>query len=132
MCEDETKRAIYVGECSRGLYRRNIEHLEGLRLKKKECPLFKHQEEVHKGLKMNWNNWKMTRTGSYTTPTSCQVAEGILISDEMQKEKESRCQAGLGEGGVTVLNSRGDFAQPGIVTTSIRRLAQDLKFSKIT
>ena len=70
--------------------------------------------------------WKMICTGSHNKPTPRQVSEGLNIAEGLARERESKREGG---GTVIVLNSRGDFRQPGLVSTQARGLSKDLKFT---
>ena len=76
-------------------------------------------------MKMDWRDWRMSVTGRYKTPTSRQCSEGVQIHEEINKER-----VGMGEGGLglcKVLNSRGDWHQPGLIENRPRRLTDELK-----
>ena len=125
-CENIGLQAIYFGECSRGLHFRCVEHVDDFLNREKDSPLYKHHLMAHKGEKLDWKMWKMTRIGSHKKPTPRQVSEGLNIAEGLARERESRRE---GEGTVKVLNSRGDFRQPGLVSTQARGLSKDLKFA---
>ena len=70
--------------------------------------------------------WRMTSTGTHSKPTPRQVAEGLNIAEGLAREKESKRER---LGTYTVLNSRGDFRQPGLIDIKARGLSQELKLA---
>ena len=125
-CEKMGHQFIYFGECSCGLHFRSVEHVDKYLSRKKDSPRFKHHKDTHKDDELDWMMWRMTCTASYTKPTPRQVAEGLHIAEGLARERESKRERG---GNTTVLNSRGDFRQPGVISTQARGLSQDLKFT---
>ena len=119
-------QSIYFGECSRGLYSRNLEHVDNFMNKLKDKPLYKHHLDAHKEEELDWTMWRMTSTGTHTQPTPRQVSEGLNIAEGLASEKESKRER---NNTYTVLNSRGDFRQPGLINVKARGLSQDLKIS---
>ena len=89
-------RATYVGETSRNLYTRALDHERKFEKNKTDSFIHNHQEERHSG---DPPDFEVSVVGSYRDPLSRQVAEGVLIT---------RCKEEL-------LNSKAEFKQPPIV-----------------
>ena len=88
--------ATYIGETSRNLFTRGLEHQDKFEKRKPDSFMFNHQEERHPG---DQPDYKVSVVGSYRDPLSRQVAEGVLIT---------RCKE-------EILNSKSEFRQPPIV-----------------
>ena len=88
--------ATYIGETSRNLYTRGLEHQDKFEKRKPDSFMYNHQEERHPGDQPDYN---VSVVGSYRDPLSRQVAEGVLIT---------RCRE-------EILNSKSEFRQPPIV-----------------
>ena len=94
MCEGEDK-SVYVGETSRNLYTRGVEHSKKYEGGKQDSFLQKHQVEKHNGRPAMF---KAKVTGNFKDCLSRQVAEGVEIR---------RCTANL-------MNTKSEWHQPPI------------------
>ena len=124
-CEIMGHQSIYFGECSRGLHFRSVEHVDNYLSRRKDSPLYRHHQDTHKEEELDWKMWRMACTGSFSKPTPRQVSEGLHIAEGLARERESNREGG----GIAILNSRGDFRQPWVISTQARGLSQDLKFT---
>ena len=94
MGPDEAKSA-YVGETSRILFARGMEHDRMFETQDKESFMIKHQTEKHNGQPAEFEG---RVTGSFTDCLSRQVSEGVTIR---------RCP-------YKVLNSKSEWHQPSL------------------
>ena len=86
-------RALYIGETSRNLFTRALEHTSNYRKKRNSSFMYKHQTSKHDGLEADF---KAKVTGSFNDCLSRQVSEGVSIR---------RCS-------VEVLNLKTEWHQP--------------------
>ena len=93
-CQGED-RSVYVGESSRNLYTRGVEHIRKYEGGKQDSFLLKHQLEKHQGRPAVFT---AKVTGTYKDCLSRQVAEGVNIR---------RCDANL-------MNTKSEWHQPPI------------------
>ena len=94
LCPDEAKSA-YVGETSRNLFARGMEHDRKLETQDKESFMIKHQAEKHDGQPASFEG---RVTGSFRDCLSRQVSEGVTIR---------RCP-------YKILNSKSEWHQPSL------------------
>ena len=94
LCPDEAKSA-YVGETSRNLYARGIEHDRKFETQDKESFMIKHQADKHDGQPASFEG---RVTGSFKDCLSRQVSEGVTIR---------RCP-------YQILNSKSEWHQPSL------------------
>ena len=94
MCEGEGK-SVYVGETSKNLYTRGLEHSKKYEGVKEDSFLQKHQVEKHFGRPAVYT---AKVTGNFKDCLSRQVAEGVEIR---------RCAANL-------MNTKSEWHQPPI------------------
>ena len=73
ICLEDQKVAIYHGESSRTLYTRSKEHCAGLRQKKADNPMHKHQANFHPGLEADFS---IKATRFFNDPLTRQINEG--------------------------------------------------------
>ena len=92
MCPPNNK-AVYLGETSRNLFTRAIEHDTNYRKGKQTSFMFKHQANTHNGAEANF---KAKVTSSHNDCLTRQVSEGVNIR---------RCE-------VEVLNMKTEWHQP--------------------
>ena len=96
VCEEEEKRALYIGETSRSGRERIQEHMWLFSHKKESChedctkwhkcskngsTLWEHSKEKHEG-RLKKEDWKVTITSSHRTALGRQVTEAVRISNE--------------------------------------------------
>ena len=94
LCPEEQK-AVYIGESSRNLYTRSLEHISNYRTGTNTSFIIKHQNAQHRGEEPVF---KAKVTGRTRDCLTRQVTEAVLIR---------RSQ-------VPVLNSKSEWHQPGI------------------
>ena len=94
LCPDEVKSA-YVGETSRNLFARGVEHDRKFETKDRESFMIKHQTEKHDGQPVTFEG---KVTGSFRDCLTRQVSEGVTIR---------RCP-------YEILNSKSEWHQPGL------------------
>ena len=94
MCPDGQKEA-YIGESSRNLYTRGLEHVNNFRRGLQSSFILKHQNDKHRGEEPNF---KATVTARTRDCLARQVREAVLIR---------RSQ-------VPVLNGKSEWHQPAL------------------
>ena len=75
-CAKKITRSEYTGETSRTGYLRGKEHLEGLKNRKEDSPLWKHCENIHSGSIVDF---KMKVVRGHKTPLTRQIQESVEI-----------------------------------------------------
>ena len=79
-CEEGKKlTTCYIGETSRSLHCRGVEHWEGFMGKKDNNPMFKHSAEAHDG-EVNKTMFRMRILKQHFTAMSRQIHEGVAIA----------------------------------------------------
>ena len=124
--ELENKEVEYFGESGRTLFSRGLNHLTGLRLGTKGNVLHEHNKEAHKHFKMTREHWTMKMTGRYRTNIERQASEGLQIEEGLRASKMDFREKVDKRGMKQLLNSRADFAQPGVVQSCIQRVSDNL------
>ena len=99
--------AFYWGESGHSPYYRGQFHLRGLSNRSQKSVLFTHQEEVHPGLNMRMEDFRMTVESTYRRAILRQSSEGISITRGIRARD-------LGMP-IRIMNSKTEFHQPGII-----------------
>ena len=117
VCAREGKGAFYWGESGHSPHWRGSFHLKGLENKSNKSVLYNHQEEHHPGLRMQKKDFRMTVESTFTRPILRQSCEGISLSNTIKARD-------LGAP-FTVMNSKMEFLQPGVIRPSFAPLLTD-------
>ena len=96
LCPEEEK-SMYIGETSRNLYTRGLEHQAKYEAGDADSFMRKHQTEIHAGQDAQF---KGSVTGCFRDCLSRQVSEGVQIR---------RCA-----GSTTIMNSKSEWHQPAL------------------
>ena len=94
-CLEENCSGVYIGESSRNIYSRSLEHQSG-----SNSFLKKHQSECHDG---NPPNLKVNCVRSFKDALSRQISEGIYIFKSQEDEN------------IKLLNSKSEWRQPSLI-----------------
>ena len=105
LCPD-TNKSLYIGETSRNLYSRGVEHQGKYEAGKDDSFMCKHQAEKHAGQQPTFDG---KVTGMFRDCLSRQVSEGVQIR---------RCA------GENIMNSKSEWHQPALwrVRSEVERL----------
>ena len=94
-CLEENCSGVYIGESSRNIYSRSLEHKSG-----SNSFIKKHQNECHGD---NPPNLKVNLIKSFKDPLSRQISEGIYIFKTQEDEN------------IKLLNSKSEWRQPSLI-----------------
>ena len=86
LCKEGGKKAVYVGETKNG-YQRMKQHAAGLRKKKKDSALYKHNMEQHRNLAMEMKDWEVRVTGRYEKPLQRQAGEASTVRNIINQQE---------------------------------------------
>ena len=95
-CSEKKEAALYIGQTSRSLHERGVEHLQGLIKKQEDSPLFKHVSEVHQGVTVDF---RMRVIRRHFSAFSRLVHEAVMINRVSNA------------GDISIMNSKGEYGR---------------------